>query len=55
MSKNIIWTTEYCSHCDKAKDLMDKNGDTYEVRLVDGFISISFACSFILRIHAFPP
>lgn len=37
MSKNIIWTTEYCSYCDKAKELMDKNGDPYEVRLVDGF------------------
>lgn len=35
MSENIIWTTEYCPFCDKAKELLEKAGLLYESRLVD--------------------
>lgn len=35
MSKNIIWTTNYCPFCTKAKKLMEDNGLEYETRLVD--------------------
>jgi len=35
MSKNIIWTTQYCPFCDKAKQLMEDNNLEYEARLVD--------------------
>lgn len=34
-NKNIIWTTDNCPFCTKAKALMDKNDIKYEVRLVD--------------------
>jgi|SaaInlV_165m_DNA_3_1040750.scaffolds.fasta_scaffold17958_1 glutaredoxin len=35
MNHNIIWTTNYCPFCDKAKGLLDKANIEYETRLVD--------------------
>jgi glutaredoxin 3 len=35
---NIIWTTNYCPFCDKAKDMMEAHGLEYETRLVGGDI-----------------
>jgi len=32
---NIVWTTEACPYCDKAKALLDIRGIDYETRLVD--------------------
>jgi glutaredoxin 3 len=35
MSENIIWTTNYCPFCDKAKEMLDDRNIPYETRLVD--------------------
>ncbi len=34
--KNIIWTTNYCPFCDKAKEMLEDRNMPYETRLVDG-------------------
>jgi len=36
MSKNIIWSTDNCGFCTKAKQLLTNAGITFEERLVDG-------------------
>jgi len=36
MSLNIIWTTNNCLFCNKAKELLDNANIKYEARLVDG-------------------
>jgi len=33
--KNIIWTKPNCSYCTRAKNMLDKKGVRYEIRLVD--------------------
>jgi len=35
MSHNIIWTTNNCPYCTKAKRLLDEANINYEVRLVN--------------------
>jgi glutaredoxin 3 len=55
MSKNIMWTTNYCPFCDKAKRLLDKAGIGYETRLVDGeFWTLENLLSYIPGAKTYP-